>query len=188
MTKVIRAKAGTRPTRTEITAGIDKTGSVVIVDNAHHEVHEGHMYTLHRLVEDLGNNNNIDIYLYNITKDSHTVWFHTCGGDALFYLYENPTVSNNGTLLPTYNINRASDNQASLSAAHTPTVSGVGTEIIGHSIPGGTGGNASGAMLRSGTEFVMAPGRTYLFRLTNVSGQAKDASIVIEFYEESLEV
>lgn len=34
------------------------------------------------------------------------------------------------------------------------------------------------------TEMLLAKNKTYLFRLTNVSGQAKDASIVIEFYEE----
>lgn len=184
MTKVIRAKSGTRPIRAEITAGFDETGAVVTVDNAHHEVHAGNMYIVHKITEDLANDGSLDIVLKPTTIHAHAVWFHAAGGNAIFRLYENPALSDDGTVLPVYNVNRESGNISTVAVYHTPTVSGVGTEIVGHIIPGGTGGNASGAMLRSNTEMVLAKGRTYLFRLTNVSGQAKDVSIVIEFYEE----
>lgn len=182
--KILRARPGVQPSRVEITAGYDKSGAMVSVDNAHHEVHEGNMYIIHRMVDTLADDASINILLRNLEEEIHTVWFVAAGGDAQFFVYENPTISNNGTTVPVYNVNRGSANTSFVLATHTPTVGGVGTQLLGKFLPGGTGGNAGGGSLRQGTELILGAGRTYLFRLTNISGQAKVGCVIIEFYEE----
>jgi hypothetical protein len=63
-----------------------------------------------------------------------------------------------------------------------PTVSGTGTELFEEFLPGGTKKKAGGGGGDS-LEYVLAPLTNYLVRLTNVSGSAQIAELVLEWYE-----
>lgn len=62
------------------------------------------------------------------------------------------------------------------------TVSSTGTEIYAEFISSGAGGTGAGGGDYT-YEYVFKPLTTYLFRLTNVNGQAQMAELRIEWYE-----
>lgn len=104
-----------------------------------------------------------------------------CAGDALGYLYENSVVTG-GTSLIASNKNRASTAASQSVALLNPTVTTLGTPILGQILIGGTGKKAGGGSI-SGTDLILKPLTTYLFRLTNVNGTAHAAEIILEWYE-----
>lgn len=183
MTKVLRAKDGSQVVRVEITAGQDEiSGGVIFVDNAHHEVHEGAMYVCHFMVEDVANDEGIQILLILNGYDAHTVWAAQAGGDALVHLYENPTVSANGASLTPFNVNRNYPNNSGVAAYSGPTVSDNGIELLSQFLPGGSGGNADGGAIRTGTEFILNGANSYLFSMVNVAGTAQTLNLIVPFY------
>jgi len=104
-----------------------------------------------------------------------------CAGDALGYLYENSVVTG-GTSLIASNKNRASTATSQSVALLNPTVTTLGTPILGQILIGGTGKKAGGGSV-SGTDLILKPLTTYLFRLTNVNGTAHAAEVILEWYE-----
>lgn len=163
----------------------DNVGAIITVLSEHHEVHQGEMFVAFFVSGSVSNNNSIDL-LFSTTgtaKDVHFVWQVTSGGDSQSYFYENATGSGGTNFVPV-NVNRTSSNLAGSVVRTGPTVGHVGTLKSQTYIPGGKGGQTSGGLARTNTEWILAPSRVYLIRATNVAGTAQTVGIDVQFYEE----
>lgn len=104
------------------------------------------------------------------------------GGNAESLVFEEPTVSANGTEITPRNRNRTFPDASGVQVFHSPTVTDPGLELLDTFVPGGTGGNAAGGD-DSTRVFVLAAGKSYLVRLTNRSGTTGDLSISVIWSE-----
>lgn len=151
----------------------------------HQRLHEGrahYVYKLNPSSDTLASGASINIAIaFPEGVNAHAVFFYECGGSAEFYAYENPETSG-GTPLTIHRRNRNNPNESGGASVLNPTVSNVGTEFYSDFIASGQGGTASGGSGYS-FEFVLDDLTTYLFRLTNTSGQARVAELRIEWYE-----
>jgi hypothetical protein len=167
----------------QVVAGSEKP--FVVADVNHVRLHEGrafYAYYLNGDANQLADNASIDIAVaWAAGKYPHLVFNVNCGGDAEFTIYENATV-NGGTSFTAINRYRSSANTSASAILVNPTVTNTGTALTGEFLAGGSGGQAGGAAAFS-FQYVLAPLTTYLFRLTNRSGQAHMAHLMIQWYE-----
>jgi hypothetical protein len=167
----------------QLVAGSEKPFAVADVN--HVRLHEGrafYVYDLHGSSNKLANDANMDIAIAWATgKTPHLIFNVNCGGDAEFRIYENAVVTG-GTSFTAINRYRPSANVSASAALIDPTVTSTGTALTGSFLAGGSGGQAGGANAYS-FQYVLSPLTTYLFRLTNKSGQAHMAHLMIEWYE-----
>lgn len=167
----------------QLVAGSEKPFAVADVN--HVRLHEGrafYVYDLHGSANKLANDANMDIAIAWATgKTPHLIFNVNCGGDAEFRIYENAVVTG-GTSFTAINRYRPSANVSASAALIDPTVTSTGTALTGSFLAGGSGGQAGGANAYS-FQYVLSPLTTYLFRLTNRSGQAHMAHVMIEWYE-----
>lgn len=163
----------------------DVTGALAVIPTVHHEVPEGEMFTTSYFLASIADDATIMIRLLTgATKFAHLTFFVSCGADAQIELLENPTIDTPGTELVEYNNKRTSSESAEVQAFHTPTITG-GTVLLTALLPGGTGGNSSGGLLRANTEFNLKQEEDYVIRLTNIGGNNQPVSIIATWYEES---
>jgi hypothetical protein len=167
----------------QVVAGSEKP--LVIADVNHVRLHEGRAFYAYYLNGDanpLENDASINIAIaWASGKTPHLIFDVNCGGDAEFTIYENAVVTG-GTAFTAINRYRPSTNASASAALINPTVTSVGTALTGEFLSGGAGGQAGGAAAFS-FQYVLSPLTTYLFRLTNRSGQAHMAHLMIEWYE-----
>ena len=167
----------------QVVAGSEKP--LVIADVNHVRLHEARAYYVYYLngsANKLANDASIDIAIaWASGKTPHLVFDVNCGGDAEFTIYENAVVTG-GTSFTAINRYRPSTNTSASAALINPTVTSTGTALTGEFLAGGSGGQAGGASAYS-FQYVLSPLTTYLFRLTNRSGQAHMAHMMIEWYE-----
>jgi hypothetical protein len=105
-----------------------------------------------------------------------------CGGDAEFEIYENVTQVTGGTLFVPLNRNRRSTIASSCGAVIQPSSVTANGVIFQEIIIGGSGGNAGGNAIDS-ADYILKPDTSYLFRLTNRSGQDRLAEIQLNWCE-----
>lgn len=163
----------------------------VIVDLAHHEVHEGsHFVVTHKTADgaDLPNDGVLEVLLTTGAKDVHAVFEAVVEGDFELDIFENPTVTDDGTALAEVNLNRNSSKVATVVATHTPTTSADGDNLYSKWLLGGVGFFADTALARTDTEFNLKQNEQYLFRLTNRSGSGSPCSWVVQWYEHNVDV
>jgi hypothetical protein len=165
-------------------SGITEDG-LPIVDIVHERVHRGVTFECSKSFLDVGNNNSIAFLIRTGGKDVHFTFIVGSGGDALVKLYEDTVPTSNGTQVPLLNLFRRSTRIAETTVYHTPTVGGgsEGTNLIDLLNPGGSGPQAGGGTFRRETEWIFKPASVYYLLITNVSGNTKDMSIGIQFYE-----
>lgn len=104
------------------------------------------------------------------------------GGDAEFRVYEGVTGITGGTIFVPRNRNRASTRVAQTGVIVQPTTVTHNGSLYNEIIVGGSGGNAAGATLR-GDYAIIKANTSYLFRLTNKSGQARIAELFVQWVE-----
>jgi hypothetical protein len=156
-----------------------------IADVNHLRLHEGrafYAYFLNGDANKLADDASINIAIaWATNKYPHLVFDVKCGGNAEFSIFENATVTG-GTSFTAINRYRPSTNTSGSAVLINPTVTSNGTQITGEFLSGGSGGQATGSSAFS-FQYVLSPLTTYLFRLTNRSGQAHMAHVMIEWYE-----
>ena len=104
-----------------------------------------------------------------------------CGGNGMGYFYEGATVSG-GTPLGSINLDRNSTNTSNSAILLSPTVTSTGTTIGQYILLGGVKKKAAGGDV-SAASIILKPLTTYLLRLTNNSGSAQPAEIILTWYE-----
>jgi hypothetical protein len=164
---------------------VASSDSLPVIDVNHLRLHEGRAYYVYKMnpnASKLATSASIDIAIaWPAGVLPHAVMTYQCGGEAEFYIYESPSTSG-GTPLTIYRRNRSLTTESQGAAVLAPTVTSVGTEIYGEFISSGQGGTGAGGGDFT-YEYVFKPLTTYLFRLTNVNGQAQMAEVRVEWYE-----
>ena len=156
-----------------------------IVDINHLRLHEGRAFKAYRIYPSAtkladGASCNIAI-AWASGVYPHILMDASCGGNAELYIYEGATVSG-GTSFTAIKRNRTSATTSQSAILINPTVTVTGTEIDAELVAGGAGKKSGGGGSNS-LEMVLNPLTTYLFRLTNVSGSAHMAELLLEWYE-----
>ena len=137
---------------------------------------KGHLNTL-------ADDASIDIVVTSAVDMPVGIGFVTrIGGDAEFKVYENVTSVVGGTIFVPRNRNRTSTRVSQTGIIVQP--SSITTNVILYEeiIIGGSGGNAAGATLQ-GDYAIIKANTSYLFRLTNRSGQARLAELFVQWVE-----
>lgn len=158
----------------------------VVVDFAHHQIHEGEAYTCSLLVSALANNASKDIRMTvgsatPTTRTPHLVAQVVADGAAEVYLYEGGTVTG-GTALPAYNHNRNSTNVPGMVVAENPTVSALGSAIWVGLLTGSK--QSSGSSDRALDEWDLKASTTYLLRVTSTAAAGIKAVVRMNWYED----
>jgi hypothetical protein len=156
------------------------------IDTVHGMVHKGKLFSCVAENQTLANNG----YLYMLiqpTRAMHMRYTGFCGGNAHIWLYKNPTwaAASPDVKLDIEQHNDLSTKTSGAVITQDPSVSSVGTPW-GARLPifGGQGGvNAIGSDLSFGHERILDPANEYLLVIQNISGQAQDAHILVNFYE-----
>ena len=160
----------------------EATGASVCIDYGHYEIHEGDSHVCSYLVTSIADTASAEVLLRTGEKYVHCINQALAGGKSYYYVIESPTVSAVGTKIPVFNRFRANDQDSKSKAYYTPSYTG-GTTIVSHLIPGSTVAAKTGAGSDNRDEWVFKPNTDYVFKITNASGGAVPANIVISFYE-----
>jgi len=166
------------------------TGGRVVIDIAHHEIHEGETWLVSYKSADatpIADNNPITFAVITTSKYCHILARGAAGGDMEALLYEGSTLlAGTGTAMTEYNKNRPyGEGGNTASVILDPQVVAVGTLIENEFIPGGTGPQAVGGASTMRAEWVLRRNTTYLVRIINRAGNAQPMSLALEWYEES---
>jgi len=160
------------------------TGSIVQIEIPHAAIHFGKYFSDTGKLT-IANGASFDHLLITPAPGGKLVHlrlflFAATSAPIYHYLYEDATVSANGTAHSGENFNR-NFSSATLGLYHAPTVTTTGTLIHTSGIIGTK--QSGGAGETSGTEWVLKQNSKYLSRLTNNSGGSADLIYVIEWYE-----
>lgn len=150
----------------------------IVIDYAHHEIHEGDMFHLDGW-NDLPSNNFIDI---RITTPNSPKWMNfvgTISGEAefTFWMYEGVAILNAGTTLNIWNANRNKTN-VSLSSwdyiintteANANLDTDITSAVLLPTGKGGSGRDAGGVRTRD-AEIILKQNTIYLIRMRNDDG------------------
>ncbi len=98
-------------------------------------------------------------------------------GVTRFRLFEAPTITDDGTVLPIFNRRRDSIITPETQVWHSPTVSANGTVISRWIVQG---------KHRFDSEWILLPNTDYFMDLLNRGGQDSDLSMEFSFYEAAL--
>lgn len=181
-----RANTGVRA----LTVAIGPTDPIsdvpVVMDFAHHQVHEGETHTWGVLVSSLASGANKDIRLVvpdgltPTTRTPHLEFEVVSTAEAEIYFYEGTTYTGNGSQRTSLNRNRNSLTTPAMTIWEDPTVNAVGTQLwVGLS---GSGRRAGGGD-RGLAEWDLAVNQSYNLRVTSRAASNKIV-IRLSWYED----
>lgn len=157
------------------------TEAMPIVDYAHHEIHEGDHYFIKGWM-DLTNAQVFDFLATtpDTLKWAHMVVAFSSEAESHITIYEGTTTSADGTAVTAVNRNRNSSNTPGVVVTHTPTVTGVGTQIASYKM--GSMQKAGGEV-RGNNELVLKQNTKYLIRITNDTALNNWFDYLADWYE-----
>lgn len=140
-------------------------------------------YKSHSTADQLGDDDSIDIVVTASPEIAAAMGFVArIGGTAELDIYEDVSGVTGGSIFVPRNRNRASSRTSQVGAIINPTAVTTNGVLYEEQIIGGTGGTATGASV-SGDYALIKPDTSYLFRLTNRSGQARVAELFLQWVE-----
>jgi hypothetical protein len=166
--------------------GIDETtGSVITIDYAHHEIHEGDSFTVSDTLACNTTTVKWMIVTPNTTKYAHLVFDLSSSGEATF-LVTGDADRTAGTALTTFNRRRVGTPASStVTVSRTPTDGGTdGATILFSKRSGITGvGSKSieGANAREFNEWILKPNTKYIVSITTYADVY--ATCKLDWYE-----
>lgn len=165
----------------------DGTHAVATMSDIHAHIHAGEMFASSSLDLAIANNASIDVLVRVASGGSaHLRPTIGVGGNTHTFIYEDPTISADGSAISRINRNRFSLSTSNTLVFSGPTVTDVGDLLAETFTPGGGVFIASGSSQQLfENEWVLSPG-DYLIRATNISGSAKAMSIFTEWYEDGV--
>jgi len=161
------------------------THNLILVDHAHHEVHEGHYFrsgmnfTLaNGAVATLG------FVTPNTAVWAHVNWFLETSSDGIFTVLEDVTSFSGGASITSLNHDRNSANTSVMTLTRGATGADLitptgGTTMLNAILSTGKGSDVSAG---HGEEFILKQNSKYLFRYTNGTS-ANVIRFVLEWYE-----
>lgn len=155
------------------------------IDIIHQETHDQNTFVSSMVFSALANNGYARMRITApATKDAHLNITVDAGGECLFKTYRNSTYTVAGTAMTPFNRVTASVLAPLSLVKHTPTINVAGTSRGGRLITGGTGGNSIGSNNSTRFETIVSAGDDLLIEVQNISGNAKNFGIVLDWYEE----
>jgi len=100
--------------------------------------------------------------------------------DSYMVIFDSPTLISSGTVLNSYNMNRASTWTAQAVFYSSPTASAYGTAVSRNLISGGNNGNTHFYKPR---KYILDTGRMYIISVKNKSNKLSDNNIKVNFFE-----
>ena len=162
-------------------------GSAGVIDHFHRRIHGSKAYHFNHTFAGVGNGSTVRMHIKTpAALELHTDFTIVAVGNMDISIVEGSTFTANGTAKSVYNLNRTTPTATGASVWHTPTVLVPGTAIYAMTTPSGALGTSRlGAMVRNGTEIILAPDTEYTIDILNNSGVAADIFIAGEYYEEA---
>lgn len=157
---------------------------VHVIDSITHvnqKVQESRVWSVSNIFSSVLTGNSANV-LFVPTADSNMTMMYSGGGDFTAFMYEDCTVSSNGTTLTAQNNNRSAPTTTAATWFHTPTVTTVGSMIFSGFVPGGSAGNSPGGR-DSLTDWIYKSGTKYLFRITNQAVGTETFSMGFSYYQ-----
>lgn len=164
------------------TIGVDKaTRSIQTIDYAHHEIHEGDHY----FVKGWMDLTNAQVFDFLATTPDTLKWAHmlvefSAEAESHITIYEGTTTSADGTAVTAVNRDRNSSNTAGLVVTHTPTITGVGTQIASYKMGSS---QKTGGTVRANAELILKQNTKYLIRITNDTALNNWFDYLADWYE-----
>lgn len=158
------------------------SGHVSVIETDHTQLHGGRAFHFSDTIESITDGSSQD-YLYTATSGVHLrFWMISANaGPVTIGLYENPTVSSNGTEQTVYNMNRFSSKPTTLTLYAGPTVSSVGT-LLEQDTLFNSKKDGAGATTDNPLEWILSSQNTYLVRVTNSSSATIDIAFKTQWY------
>jgi hypothetical protein len=166
--------------------------AAVTMGEVHANIHRGIFFSGGYGAEGIADDGTLILLVQTgASQSAHLRYAGSAGGDHRVEFFEDTTVSAAGTAIACSNRNRFSSNVCAATVTHTPTVTGVGTELINSILPGGTavgqGQTTPGSSATGFSEWVLKHNTIYMLRITNLAGTAQPLSASVDFYEPDLE-
>lgn len=170
----------------------DKYSKALIgIDVVHNYVHVGKSYTANYLEKAVASNGFARLHIKTGARAAHALLELECEGKVYFRTFSGPTITGDGTgpgtgdldKLTLFNRCGSCSNGNTTQAFYGPTYSAIGAKRGNRMLPFGTGGTAVGGQASSRVESVFNPNASYIIEIQNVSGQARDIGIVVDWYE-----
>lgn len=159
------------------------------IEYVHMKCHEGAMYVLNLVTENVADNGTINVVIVpskSISAQVHIRFEAEAIGNCQVYLYEN-TSYNAGVAYTLRNMNRNYPDSATTIVYSPVTLVSDGTLLGYNYILGGSGNPAStkfGGEARTEGEWILNNNYAYLGRIVNKSGAATTIKVVIAGYRE----
>lgn len=154
------------------------------IDNTLDLIHKKKLYDFQKTFFAVADDAKLYFSIRPTTKNAHLVVTITAEGKSLFKSYADTTWTSDGTKGTVFNryINDAPIATTDIYYGGVPNV--IGTMRFDELIIGGVGPRSTGGSSGSRTESILDFGHTLTIEIENVSGQAKDYGVTIEWYEE----
>jgi len=160
------------------------TPSLTVITVPHNRVHVGDMYSASHYFASIESAANAEILVkVGSNKELHFLFSIGAGAEAVVYIFEDPTITDDGTILSIHNMNRNSSNTSDANAYYNPTTSADGTQLCVGLLPGAEKKNDMGGTIRHDTEWILDENTNYLIRVTNNGQGAEAVAIQLEWYE-----
>lgn len=131
--------------------------------------------------------NGASIYLLgkvHSTKNAHGDFIVDSEGKAYIEMYEAPTITADGTVVPIISINRQVLGTPVSTLFHTPTLTDDGTRIHCSMVGAGQRVQGAGGTMAGGSYFLFKKSQNYTLKVTNQSGAAIDINVAYSWHEE----
>jgi hypothetical protein len=161
----------------------DGSNAITSIDLVHKKIHDKKFYDYQEIFFAVPNNGVIRLSMRSADISCHLTIILDCEGKAYFRSYSDTTYIDEGTA--GYIFNRFIDDAPPSTATvrENVVVDQLGQRRFRKLILGGTGPQSSGASNGSRVETVLCHNHELYFEITNVSGQAKDIGVTLEWYE-----
>lgn len=148
-----------------------------------YQIHQGNYFRACNIYRDVADGANATFVIRtNSIHHVHFNFFVASEGNAIARLYEDATISDNGTERIPSNFNRSSDTTPDAKIFYNSVASGLGDFLCAQVIFAGTKNFKSGGSTGF-TEWVLDEDTYYIINFTNEAGNASDLFIAVEWYE-----
>lgn len=166
----------------------EETGALVNIGHILNVTHKGEIWYLEMFSGTVADSGSIILAgVMPADRVMHFTFAGACGGQARIELIEGCAFSSSGTAHLPFNMNRNIGDAGAMECYGNPTLVG-GTVLQNRLLPGGEGKKAGGGDVgtREGTEWITKVSESYAVRLTNISGEAQDTWLAVNFHPEEV--
>ena len=164
-------------------------GTGVFNPRFQYKIEKGYGFAVGHRFPDVASGASVDLYFENPSGSRRKVFIIKITVTALAQcdidIYENNTITANGTSLTPRNLNRGSKIKSVVNAEYGGTY-GLGNLILDDVCPGGSKKEAIGGAAEVGETAIIPPNSNFIVRVTNQSASATRIAIRILWWEDPL--